>query len=549
MHYCIKLGGIQGEGVDTVGELLSAYLHARGFHVYAYRNFTSRIRGGYSSHEIAFGKEPVRSKQANVDLLIALDGEALRRDRGLVSEKGLIITDESATEESQPRLLSFPIASKAKTGPGNVYKWTMALGVMGALLNIPEKEWHSVIAAAFERKGQAVIDTNLAALSLGYGLAGSSPQVSSPVPDLDGSQVREHQGSRLIQGSEAIVESALMAGCDFTAGYPISPASEVFSLLAREFKPDGPRRAVQTEDEISAVFMAVGASYAGATPLVATSGPGLSLMTEGIGLAAMTRTPLVVIDAQRTGPSTGMPTKHEQSDLALALAGGHGDAKPLVMAPSCVEDIFTDLPRAFLLAEQYRSPVLFLTDFALMSARTDIDALHFSGSDLAAARSKRILPGVPDQMFHSTGNQQGADGLPTDMPGPRKAYMTERMKTLSKVPEGDNFSYTKAGHNLLIVALGSTRGAVEAAWPEIRHEASALYLRLLSPLPVEELESIFASHKRILVLDCNASGQLLSHLKANFSPHDKFCSALRFDGEPFMGEDIIRAVKEAMDNE
>lgn len=545
MHYCIKLSGIQGEGVDTVGELLSEYLHNKGFHVYAYRNFTSRIRGGYSSHEIAFGPESVRAKQARVDLLIALDSEALQRDLPLLADGGRVIADTDAVKTENRDIMAFPIVSKAKEGPGALFKWTIALGVLGAVLGVAQEDWRMVIASAFERKGRKVVDTNLEALALGYELARNGDVESARTGLITESGATPRGNSRLSQGSEAIVESALAAGCNFISGYPISPASEVFSLLAREFAPDGPRRAVQTEDEISAVFMAIGASYAGAVPLVATSGPGFSLMVEGIGLAAMTKTPLVIINAQRTGPSTGMPTKHEQSDLALALAGGHGDVKPLVMAPSCIEDIYTDLPRAFALAEGYRAPVIFLTDFALMSARTDTQVSSTPVLDVKERRT-RVVPGTPDRMSHSTGNQQGVNGLPTDMPEPRKSRMTERMKELSRVPQGDNFTYVEGGKEVLIIGIGSTRGAVSAAWQEIGGKASALFLRMLSPLPMDELAGIMASFARILVLDCNASAQLLFLLKAHFPQHEKFASCLRFDGEPFIGDDVVRAVKEAI---
>ncbi len=546
MHYCIKLGGIQGEGVDTAGELLSSYLHSRGFHVYAYRNFTSRIKGGYSSHEIAFGTEIVRAKQVRVDLLIALDTESLQRDLPLLAVDGLAIADSETVAEFQPGVIAFPIVKEAKGGPGPLFKWSVALGVMGALMGVALEEWRPIVAVAFARKGATSIADNMRALTLGYGLGAAAVPVSTVRWSIKGTGYAQ-ENSRLIQGSEAIVESALASGCNFVSGYPISPASEVFSLLAREFTPGGTRKAIQTEDEISAVFMAIGASYAGAVPLVATSGPGFSLMVEGIGLAAMTRTPLVVVNAQRTGPSTGMPTKHEQSDLALALAGGHGDVKPLVMAPSCVEDIFTDLPRAFLLAETYRAPVIFLTDFALMSARTDVKAPRVPAIDLTSVR-KRPVPGTVDRMYHTTGNQQGANGLPTDMPAVRKAQMMARMKELSQVPPGDNFTFVPGGNDILVVCIGSTRGAVQSAWPEIQAAASALFLRVLSPLPAEDLTGILDSFGRVLVLDCNASGQLHALLKAHYSPQHKFASALRFDGEPFMGDDVVRAVKEALND-
>lgn len=545
MYYCVKLGGVQGEGVDTVGELLANYLHERGFSVYGYRNFTSRIKGGYSSHEVSFSRGRIRAKKQSIDLLVSLDTEAYERDFPFLDERGVAIVEEETAAPANDRLLAIPIRRTAKEGPGDLFKWTVALGAIGSLLDIPAPDWHPILRKAFERKGEIVVEKNFAALELGYDLIEGDPPQKNTFPRVFSFlQPTTHGKSRLLQGSEAIVESALATGCDFAAGYPISPASEVFSLLAREFTPDDRRKAVQTEDEISAVIMAIGASYAGAMPLVATSGPGLSLMIEGIGLASMTRTPLVVIDAQRAGPSTGMPTKQEQSDIALALAGGHGDVKPLVLAPSSIEDIYTDIPRAYYLAELYKSPVIVLTDFALMSARTDVFNSVPLKVDMDSVRGKRSIPGTADKMFHSTGNQQGANSLPTDLPEVRTEYMKRRVETLSQETGAGSFTLLESGKNTLLVAIGSTRGAIEAALPEIENHVSALFLRVLSPLPMSELTRIFDEFKRIIVFDGNATGQLLAHLKANYPSHDRFVSAKRFDGEPFTREDVLAAVKE-----
>ena len=178
----------------------------------------------------------------------------------------------------------------------------------------------------------------------------------------------------------------------FRSGYPISPASEVFEYLAREFK-DELGTAIQTEDEISALGMAIGASYAGATSMVTTSGPGFSLMVEGIGLAFMSQVPVVLVNVQRSGPSTGMPSKHEQSDIELSLAGSHGDVSPLVFAPSSLEEIYHDLPKAFMMAEKHRTPVIFLTDFAMMISRATIEDVDIPPVPLQELKVQRALPG------------------------------------------------------------------------------------------------------------------------------------------------------------
>ena len=546
MYYSVKFSGTQGEGVDTIGEIFSTFLHNRGHYLYSYRNFSSRIKGGYSSHEVSFAARPVRVKKENNDILVALSSEAYERDIDHLSPEGLAIVDSEVDTQGDSRVISLPLAATAKEGPGDIYKWTVALGALSAMAGVEPAHMEAVLQEVFARKGQKVIENNIKALSKGFDLAkgkASNPLLINLAP-LPGEDERV-----LVQGSEAVAQAALMAGCDFISGYPISPASEVFSHLAREFTPEDRRTALQTEDEISALTMAIGASYAGATAMVSTSGPGLSLMIEGIGLASMTRTPLVIVNAQRSGPSTGMPTKHEQSDLDLALAGSHGDVLPLVLCPSSVEEIYTDLPRAFFLAEKYRSPVIFLTDFALMSARTSINPPSAAALDIDSLKSERAVPGTEGKMFHVTGNQAAPNGLPTDRPHHREKEMAKRVELLTREIEDDAYTEIKGGDKLLLIGIGSTRGAIVSAMEsELKEVASAVFPRVLAPFPNKSLSPILERFDKIIIFDANASGQLLRRFRTNSDLHQRFISARKFTGEPFNRGDILEKAREVLSN-
>ncbi|MBT9153937.1 MAG: 2-oxoglutarate oxidoreductase subunit KorA [Firmicutes bacterium] len=540
MHYCIKLSGTQGDGVDTVGEILALALHAAGYWVYAYRNFSSRIRGGYSSHEIVIADSPVRAKKQHPDVLVCIGEDGWSRDAQTVSDSSLVLADTSLHLAASAQCFSLPFTDTARAASQVQHKWIVALGAVGALLGLAESELEVPVAAALAHKGEGIIAGNLRALKAGYVLA---PHLVLPLPPP--SQGTRLEARRLVSGVQAVAEAALACGCDFTAGYPISPATGVFEHLARHL-PVG--RAVQTEDEIAAVDMAIGASYAGATALVATSGPGLSLMIEGIGLAFATKTPLVIVNGQRSGPSTGMPTKHEQSDLALALAGGHGDVSAPVFCPSSVEEIYTDLPAAFHAAELYRTPVIFLTDLGLMLARASMHPVTIDATPIRNAKEGRVIPGISGKMFHVSGNQMGATGLPTEMPAQRQAQFSARLKMIpSELPSG--LTYIEGGEELLVIAIGSTRGAVEAAVANFPGRVSAVFPRVLKPFPTKALAALLTRHKKYLILDANATGQLLQIFRSHFACHERFVSRFRYDGEPFMPAEVAKYIAEVLAND
>lgn len=544
MYRSIKFSGTQGEGVDTVGEIMGAILHNMGYWIYGYRNFSSRIKGGYSSYEVTFAEYPVRVKKSNPDILVCLSPEGLARDYKSVAIDGIALVDERLNAAAGGNVVVLPFSKYAKDGPGEVYKWIIALGSVAGHLSLDPVAIKMLLTEMFSRKGENTIQKNIEALEIGLALTFSHKTLAKPLGERLGVNPVPLGNRRLIRGSDAIAEAALATGCNFTSGYPISPASEVFEYLAREFK-DERGTAIQTEDEISALGMAIGASFAGATSMVTTSGPGLSLMVEGIGLAFMARIPVVLVNVQRSGPSTGMPSKHEQSDIELSLAGSHGDVSPLVFSPSSLEEMFQDLPQAFLMAEKHRTPVIFLTDFAMMVSRASIEDVQIPRVSLQELKGQRALPGSEGKMHHLTGNQAGHNGLPTELAHVRKELFNKHLEGLP-LDIQDSFYYLGGGHELLIIAIGSARGAVEMAIKELKNGVSAIFPRVISPLPTKALAPLIEKHSKVLVIDGNAKGQLLKLFKTYFDPHDKFYSLKKYDGEPFTPEEVLLRAKEVL---
>lgn len=337
-----KAGGQQGEGLESLGEIFAAALCSLGYDVYGYRQFSSRIKGGHTSYKLRIANHPVATIASSCNLLIAMDPDTLEVDAPELTAEGILVTDSAWLEGKKPKVrtvaLSWNELSKAdgKTLPKNI----LALGITAALLGIDTVKLLPLLEKQYGRKGAEVMETNRLALETGYEYiknnyhdllaAFTMPELENPQPKL------------FMLGNEAVALGALTSGAKFMSAYPITPSSEIMEYMVKYAPAEGGVM-LQTEDEISACTMAIGAAHAGARAFTATAGPGLSLMAEAIGLAEMTETPLVVIDTQRGGPSTGLPTKHEQSDLMAAIYNTHGDTAKIVISPSSIEESFTTL--------------------------------------------------------------------------------------------------------------------------------------------------------------------------------------------------------------
>ncbi len=333
---------------------------------------------------------------------------------------------------------------------------------------------------------------------------------------------------------------------------------------------------IQTEDEIAACTMAIGANYAGARAFTASAGPGLSLMAEAIGLAGMTEQPLVIVDTQRGGPSTGLPTKQEQSDLMALLYSTHGDIPKIVMAPSTVEEAFYDTVEAFNLAEEYQCPVILVTDLALSLGKQSVEPLEYHKFEVRRGTieteetiseredksyykryevtksgvSNRVLPGTKNGIHHVTGVEHDETGMPSELPENRQQQMDKRLRKLNQL--SDRFKqplfidsrYDEA--DLLVIGVNSTRGTIQEVLSRLtvdQVKANHVQVRLLHPFPKEELEKEMKKAKKVVVVEHNATGQLASIIKMNVAKAN-IESILKYDGNPFLPDELHQACKE-----
>ena len=541
------VGGQSGEGIDTTGELFALCLCRLGYRIFAYRHFPSRIRGGHTHYMLRIAGWPVRAPAEEIDCLVAFDQGSVDFNWQRLRQGGMVVHDAAfhcRLPPSRPDLTAYPVPMSdlaAETG-AVIMKNMVAVGVSAFFLGLPPDPFASVVERRFAGKGAEVAAANAELVRRGHAFAAGHHRPAlrcevapDPVP----------AGSRyLMSGNEALAYGALAAGCRFVAAYPITPATEIMQWLARELKPYG-GTVVQCEDELAAVNMAVGAAYAGARALASTSGPGFSLMTEGMGLAGATEQPIVIVDDQRGGPSTGLPTKTEQADLDQAIYGGHGEFPRIVLAPLTVEDCFDAAVDAFNLAEAYQCPVILLPDLSLAMCKQTIDGLDFQrvrvdrGSladpeDLAVAGagrfhryevtesgiSPRAFPGQAGGQHLVTGTEHDPTGTVSDTPGNRAAQQSKRLRKLLTQPWPKTVRALETSGlpapgepdaELLLVGFGSTAGVLEEARQILTakgHRVARLSVRVPHPFPRAEVAAVFARAQAALVVECNAEGQL-----------------------------------------
>ena len=373
-----KVGGQQGEGIESTGEIFSIALNRLGYYLYGYRHFSSRIKGGHTNNKIRVSTSEVRSIADDLDILIAFDQETIDVNYKELHERGLILADAKINpkkpDDTQATLYAVPFTEIATSLGTSLMKNMVAVGATCAVLNLNINVFKDVVQEIFGKKGQQVVDKNMEAVKAGYDYLKS--QITDPTQVMELAQA-DGQKRLFMIGNDAIALGALAGGCRFMAAYPITPASEIMEYLIKQLPPLG-GAVIQTEDEIAAATMAIGANYGGVRAITASAGPGLSLKMEAIGLSGMTETPLVIVNTQRGGPSTGLPTKQEQSDLMAMIYGTHGEIPKIVMAPSTVEEAFYDTAEAFNLAEEYQCPVIILSDLQLSLGKQTVDPLDYS---------------------------------------------------------------------------------------------------------------------------------------------------------------------------
>lgn len=557
-------GGEAGQGVQSVGFLLAKVFARGGYHIFADQDYESRVRGGHNFFRVRVKDSKIGAIADSVDILIALNGESITLHRGKLAEGGVVIYDGEKVKDTgeDAGLFSIPLERLAEEKAGDKQMSnTVAFGAALALVDYDPAISDIVLVEHFG-KGK-VADGNIAAAKAGYEYVKARYKRALR-------QIKAVSGAErmLLDGNQAMSLGAIAAGCKFMSAYPMTPASSIMEYLAAKSK-EFDLVMVHAEDEIAAVNMAVGAGYAGVRAMTATSGSGFCLMVEGLGLAGITETPVVIIDAQRPGPAVGLPTRTEQGDLQFVLHAHHGDFPRAVLAPATIEDCFWLTIKAFNLAEKYQLPVIVLTDQHLASSYATVDpfdlkkviidrGLLYSEENEKPSEyrrhkitqsgiSPRAFPGLSKALVITDSDEHDEEGHLTEDAEIRTAQVQKRLRKMfglkQEMASPQLFGSKKAETTL--VGWGSTFGAIQEAADILRKDGTdvnVLHLSELWPFPAEAVADILKKAQHSYVIENNATGQLARLIKAE-TGRDVSGKILKFDGRPFTPTYVAQAVK------
>nr|WP_263327941.1 2-oxoacid:acceptor oxidoreductase subunit alpha [Neobacillus sp. Marseille-Q6967] len=569
-----KVGGQQGEGIESTGEIFAIALNRLGYYLYGYRHFSSRIKGGHTNNKIRVSTTQVRSISDDLDILVAFDQETIDVNYKELHNNGVILADAKFSpvkpEDTQAAMYAVPFTEIATELGTSLMKNMVAIGATSAVLDLDIQVFEEVVQEIFGRKGEQVVAKNMEAIKAGFDYMKKELGEGVQVMELEKADGKKRM---FMIGNDAIALGAIAAGCRFMAAYPITPASEIMEYLIKKLPALG-GAVIQTEDEIAAVTMAIGANYGGVRSLTASAGPGLSLKMEAIGLSGITETPLVIVDTQRGGPSTGLPTKQEQSDLMAMIYGTHGEIPKIVMAPSTVQEAFYDTAEAFNLAEEYQCPVIVLSDLQLSLGKQTVEPLNFENVEIRRGKlvtdaipeienkgyfkryevtedgvSPRVIPGMKNGIHHVTGVEHDETGKPSESAANRIAQMDKRFRKVENIrfntPVHKNVKHEDA--DILLVGFNSTRGAIEEAMIRLENDGLKVnhaHVRLIHPFPTDEMLPLVRSAKKVVVVENNATGQLANIMKMNVGHAEKITKHLKYDGNPFLPHEVYTKCKE-----
>ena len=550
--YNLLIGGAAGQGIDTTAAILEKLLKRSGYSVFTARDFMSRVRGGHNFSLIRFGSEPVHSHSNRLDGIVALDEETIRLHKEQLKDNGFILCDDKLSG-SDPRLIHIQMDAMAKALGNPRVSGSIAVGAVlklfGESLDNVEDVLHTFVK-------QQYLDINVKAVEEGY------QSTETRFPHLDG----KYYDQMLISGSKAVALGAIAAGLRFYSAYPMSPSTVIMETLASKADEAG-IVVEQAEDEIAAINMAIGASYAGARAMTGTSGGGFSLMVEALGLSGMAEIPLVVIDVQRPGPVTGLPTRTEQSDLKFVISASQGEFPRMVIALRNPSDAFYQTMRAFNLAEKYQIPVILLSDQYLGDATSTVAPFDPKKIQMIEPESEysekgeylryrytengispRLIPGKTEHLVAIDSDEHDERGWITESAEVRTQMMDKRIKKLEGLkqelqePEfiGDD------GFETLLIGWGSTWGPIEEAVRLLNEDkngrCAALVFGDVYPLPQQRLKEKAAKARRIVNVEQNATGQLADLIRGETGI---ICdsSILKYDGRQISGEEIAERIR------
>src|SRR5271169_4810253 len=577
--FAIGIGGAAGQGVATPGDIFAKIFSRRGLNLNAYNAYQSIIRGGHTFLTIRTGPEKVTNMGDRIDLFIPLNQDSMDRHLHLLTSGSSCIynadTIKPGSAADGVQLCPLPVTELADITRNKVAQNTLAIGAGLHMMGIGFPAVEEVLREQFKKKGEAVISENIGVARAGYDYAAAHfVAFANPLPKTDTRYA-------ILSGNTAMAMGGAAAGVKFYCAYPMSPSTGVLHWMAAHARKAG-IMVRQVEDEIGVINMAIGAAHAGVRSMCATSGGGFALMTAGLGLSAMMETPVVVIDCQRAGPSTGVPTKTEQGDLWQMLGAGFGDYPRAIAAPLDIGDCFTIIPEMFNIADRFQCPGIVLCDLLLSEGRLSVDPkdLDFapvidrgelitnsssaSGAKVEGAYkrykitesgiSPRAIPGVAGYTHTAASDEHDEDGvLISDEftnPTKRRAMMEKRMRKTAGIADTvpPPVLWGPRDAEVTLIGWGSTKGVIEEACEILIEQgipSNQLQIRWLVPLHGDAILEILKASRHTILIENNYSGQFARYLRSEtgFVPNGHI---RKYDGEPFMPHHIVEGVREQL---
>jgi len=573
--------GSGGDGVISAGEIMVSSASSEGLYCFMLKSFGPQIRGGESSCQVRISTEQVLSQGDEVDVMVVFNWQDFKRfqsEIGLNRDAIIFYEENDPTPEDELplpkdnnyRLFKVPFIKISKESVGSVLgKNIVSLGMLSEMFNISKEGIRKAVVSRFTKKGEEVVQKNLKAFEAGINYV-KNIKLNDDFPVLN---YEKTDPKLVLSGNDAIAYGALFAGCRFFAGYPITPSSEIMERFSIELPKVG-GVFVQTEDEIAAASMVIGASFAGKKAMTATSGPGISLMCESIGLASIAEIPSVFVNVQRVGPSTGVPTKSEQADLQQALYGTHGAAPRVVIAPADVEDCFDCAVEAFNIAEKYQMPVLILSDQFIGQRIESVRKINFkrfqieerevpAEKDLSDGNYLRYkltksgispmsYPGIKGGEYLASGIEHTESGAPSSEYLNHEKMNEKRFKKYTEIRTDLKFirRYGPYDAEVGIIGWGSSKGVIKEAVinaNEQGYKIAALIPQVLYPLPYKQFDQFLAPLKKIIVAELSYSGQFYKYLRGHFDLPKDTVLLKRSGAKPFTVNEIYKTIKEVFE--
>jgi len=573
--FSVGIGGAAGQGVATPGDIFAKIFSRRGLHLNVYNAYQSIIRGGHTFLTIRTGPGKIATTDGQLDLLIPLNQDTMDRHMRLLSAGGACLYNADLIKPGTPaegvQLCPMPVSKLADISRNKIAQNTLAIGAGLSMMGVGFPALESVLEEQFRKKEKAVIDENVSIARAGYDYASQNFKPFAWALPMTEARYA------VLGGNAAMAMGGVAAGVKFYCAYPMSPSTGVLHWMAEHARKANVM-VRQVEDEIGVINMAIGAAHAGVRSMCATSGGGFALMSEGLGLSAQAEIPVVVIDCQRAGPSTGVPTKTEQGDLWQMLGAAFGDYPRVIAAPLDIADCFKLMPEIFNIVDRFQCPGIVLCDLLLAEGRLSVDPkeLDFHPTidrgELITSNglgdhepyqrykitesgvSPRVIPGIPGYTHTVSSDEHDEDGVLISDEYTnsikRRAMMEKRMRKengiAASVPPSQLLGPANA--DVTLIGWGSTYGVIDEACELLRDQgisANHLPIRWLVPLHGDAILNLLKGAKHTIIVENNFSGQFARYLRSetSFVPNGNI---RKYDGEPFFPSHIVEAVKEQL---